>query len=239
MCVSQSWSLKLSKFLLCAAAGSLFFLPSAQGRERVVFPAWSPISIVPSTGLNPPTLPSPDSCLFSPTLSRDLIEGNHSDKKPPTIMLLCFRVHGCLCTFMCVWEWEEGWGSSFASITIPTTSFPLSLSLPPLKCHAALSTRLPCYSPQHAFCIAQRRGTEAEREWQRGQREWERASSCCCLVVSDLWERLLNIRRAGVLPKALHFSLISAVLLAPQPPWPHLILTHITDLCVFFFNCLY
>lgn len=34
----------------------------------------------------PGALPHLDSCLFSPTLSTDLIEGNHSDKKPPTMM---------------------------------------------------------------------------------------------------------------------------------------------------------
>lgn len=48
-------------------------------------------------------------------------------------------------------------------------------------------------------------------------------------VVWDLWKHLLNIRRARVLPKMLHFSLLSPVLLAPitatvthhesNPPW--------------------
>lgn len=49
----------------------------------------------------PPTTPQPlpplDSCLFSPTLSTDLIEGNHSDKKPPTMMLLHLRICARLC----------------------------------------------------------------------------------------------------------------------------------------------
>lgn len=37
----------------------------------------------------------------------------------------------------------------------------------------------------------------------------------CAAVVWDLWKHLLNIRRAGVLPKMLHFSLLSPALLAP------------------------
>lgn len=109
----------------------------------------------------------------------------------------------------------------------PTTSSPLSLSPSPLKCHAVLSTRLTFYPPQQAFCVARRRGTETGRERPEegagGCGGW-RESSCCWLVVSDLWEHLLNIRRAGVLPKMLHFSLLSPVLSAlltttVTPPW--------------------
>lgn len=69
----------------------------------------------------PGALPHLDSCLFSPTLSTDLIEGNHSDKKPPTMMPL----HSGLCAL---------------PPSNPTTSPPLQLSPPPLKCHAILST---------------------------------------------------------------------------------------------------
>lgn len=101
-----------------------------------------------------PTPPSPDSCLFTPTLSRDLIEGNHSDKKPPTMMLLCcVHIHVCVCVccvLMCAYV--RGGGSSLIlPLTNPTTSFPLSLSPAPLKCHAALSTHLPCYPPNKPF----------------------------------------------------------------------------------------
>lgn len=129
---------------------------------------------MPSTGLNPQTLPSPDSCLFSPTLCRDLIEGNHSDKKPPTMTPLCLRVCVRTCLCVCVCEKRERMGGRRgepgSSLLLPPfnpyTSSPLSLSPPPLKCHVALSTRLPCYPPppQQAFCAPERRGAEAGRE---------------------------------------------------------------------------
>lgn len=58
------------------------------------------LSLIAFYWFEPATLPSPDSYLFTPTPSRDLIEGNHSDKKPPTIMPQC-----CVCVCMC----EEWW----------------------------------------------------------------------------------------------------------------------------------
>lgn len=119
----------------------------------------------------PPTLPSPDSCLFSPTLIRDLIEGNHSDKKPPILL--------CVCVGVCVWV---GGRSSASNPSNPTTSPPLSLSPPPLKCHAALSTRLPYYPPNKLFVwhweeALRLRESEKERDMKKRQ-----ASFCCWLV---------------------------------------------------------
>lgn len=143
-----------SKFPLRAPTGSPFLFPKLDEEEFSSCPTPHP-SLRAFYWFEPPTLLSPDSCLFSPTLSMDLIEGNHSDKKPPTMMLLCLHVCLRLYMFVCVW-------------VNPTTSSPLSLSPPPLKCHAALSTRLPCYPPQRAFCVPQRRGTEAERETEAG-----------------------------------------------------------------------
>lgn len=165
----------------------------------------------------PPNLPSPDSCLFSPTLSRDLIEGNHSDEKPPTMMLLCC-VHIRACVFMC--SHARGGGSSLIlPLTNPTTSSPLSLSPPPLKCHAALSTHLPCYPPNKPFVWHRE---EALRPGERGRDEKEagRLLLLTGTIVSDLWEHLLNIRRSGVLPKVLYFALLSLSLLASatMPP---------------------
>lgn len=121
---------------------------------------WAISSFLPSTGLNPLTLPSPDSCLFSPTLSRDLIEGNHSDKKLPTMMLLCLHARTCL--YVCE---KGGWGSS--------------LLLPPFQPHHLLSSltlsttiKMPCrsldlstlLSPPNKPFVWHRRGTEAARE---------------------------------------------------------------------------
>lgn len=142
---------------------------------------------MPSTGLNPQTLPSPDSCLFSPTLCRDLIEGNHSDKKPPTMTPLCLRVCVRTCLCVCVCEKRERMGGRRgepgSSLLLPPfnpyTSSPLSLSPPPLKCHVALSTRLPCYPPPPNKPFV-RQSEEALRLGERDGVGWGGRASACC-----------------------------------------------------------
>lgn len=171
-----------------------FFFTQLWQRELSSLFDSPPLSLsLPSTGLNPPTLPSPDSCLFSPTLCRDLIEGNHSDKKPPMMQ----QSYMCVCAHFCVVVW---WRDILSFYT--ATFSALSLSPPPLKCHAALSTHLPYYPPNKLF-VWHRRGTEAERESERA-RERERegdekeAGELLLLtgtIVLDLWEHLFNIRR--------------------------------------------
>lgn len=139
------------------------------------------------------------------------------------------HVHVCTCV-------RRGGGGPlcFYHHSNPTTSSPLSLSPPPLKCHAALSTCLPYYPPPTSLLC----GTEEALRPRERQ-----ASSCCWLVVSDLWEHLLNIRRAGVLPKALHFSLLSPVLLAPQQcrrhPDPTPTPTYINDWDIWWFGAFF
>lgn len=94
----------------------------------------------------------------------------------------------------------------------------LTLSTPIKMPCRSLDLSSPLSPPRRAFCVAQRRGNEIRRERQRGigGLGWWGYSSCCWLVVSDLWEHLLNLRRARVLPKMLHFSLLSPVLLVPN-----------------------
>lgn len=118
--------------------------------------------------------------LFSPTLIRDLIEGNHSNEKAPynDAAVMCELVHLFVCAYVCVWVRKIARGrrsSPLLPSSNPTTSSPLSLSAQPLKCHAALSTCLACYPPIEPLCDAekgpQREGdTERERErWKRGR----------------------------------------------------------------------
>lgn len=168
------------------------------------------LSLHLSVGVSPSPLPlSSDSRLFSPTLCRDLIEGNHSDKKPPQS---CGCTCLCSCPRMC------------AHLFHPT------LPPPPIKIPCcSLDPCLALYLPKRAFCVAQKRATVSGREWEEALVIGAGGGSAS--VVSDPWEHLLNIRRAGVLPKMLHFSLLSLALLAPitttltnlksnPPQWP-------------------
>lgn len=151
---------------------------------------WAPSSLLLSS----------DSRLFSPTLSRDLIEGNHSDKKPP-------QSCGRTCVYMS------------AYVRAPLPSNPATTSpvlLPPIKMPCcSLDPCLALYLPKRAFCVAQKRATVSGREWEEALVIGAKGGGSSP-VVSDLWEHLLNIRRAGVLPKMLHFSLLSPALLAPH-----------------------
>lgn len=78
-----------------------------------------------------PLLLSSDSRLFSPTLSRDLIEGNHSHKKPS---------QWCCCTCVYMSTFVRAPFPSSPATTSPLLLSPPSPSPPPLKCHVALST---------------------------------------------------------------------------------------------------
>lgn len=170
---------------------------------------------MPPCRRTPSPLPHLDSCLFSPPLSTDLIEGNHSDKKPPTMM----PPHSGLCAL---------------PPSNPTTSPPLQLSPPPLKCHAVLSTHpeLPRPSSPHrttsSHHLQHRRRHNEPFVWQRGEVTvavvGERAGPAAPAV--DWSSRTpgstsLIVKRARALPKTLHFSLLSpcpSSLRHPPPP---------------------
>lgn len=108
----------------------------------------------------------------------------------------------------------------------------LSSVAPPIKMPCcSLDPCLALYLPKQAFCVAQKRATVSGREWEEALVIGAKGGGGSSPVVSDLWEHLLNIRRAGVLPKMLHFSLLSPALLAPitttmthlqsnPPQWP-------------------
>lgn len=105
-----------------------------------------------------PLLLCSDSRLFSPSLSRDLIEGNHSHKKPS---------QWCCCT--CVYM------STFVRAPLPSCPA-LCCSLnppPPIKMpRCSVDPCLALYFPKRAFCGAWRRGTVSGREWGRGIGDW-------------------------------------------------------------------
>lgn len=137
---------------------------------------------------------------------------------------LCLRVCVRTCLCVCVCEKRERMGGRRgepgSSLLLPPfnpyTSSPLSLSPPPLKCHVALSTRLPCYPPPPNKPFV-RQSEEALRLGERDGVGWGgRASACCWLVVSDLWEHLLNIRRAGGASKSAPLFTLLSCPLSPQ-----------------------
>lgn len=153
----------------------------------------------------PAPLPHLDSCLSSPTLSTDLIEGNHSDKKPPTMM-----------------PPPPHSGAVRASSIQPhhLTSSP------------ALSTpiKMPCRSLEPIQNTPHHRHHRRHNEpfvWQREEVTvavvGERAGPAAPAV--DWSSRTpgstsLIVKRAGALPKTLHFSLLSPVLFASPTPSP-------------------
>lgn len=90
-----------------------FHFWSSAWAGRAPLTDWCPhLTLLAFYWFEPPTLPSPDSFLFSPTLIRDLIEGNHSDKKPPILL--------CVCVGVCVWV-----GGDPLLLTHPTRPPPL------------------------------------------------------------------------------------------------------------------
>lgn len=120
----------------CCTVCLTLFISFWQAEQEAVFKKqtiWFQVYLMDSFFLSPfirgchppsPRLFSSDSCLFSPTLGRDLIEGNHSDKKPP--QSCC-----CTCTYV----------SMYMRASSIQPCHHLS-STPPLKCHVALSTHV-------------------------------------------------------------------------------------------------
>lgn len=85
----------LSLLILCLWTENhkhISFLVLSMSRKSSPYWLMPHLTLLAFYWFEPPTLPSPDSCLFSPTLIRDLIEGNHSDKKPPILLCVCVGV---------------------------------------------------------------------------------------------------------------------------------------------------
>lgn len=105
----------LSLLILCLWTENhkhISFLVLSMSRKSSPYWLMPHLTLLAFYWFEPPTLPSPDSCLFSPTLIRDLIEGNHSDKKPPILL--------CVCVGVCVWV-----GGDPLLLTHPTRPPPL------------------------------------------------------------------------------------------------------------------
>lgn len=171
---------------------------------------WAPSSLLLSS----------DSCLFSPTLSRDLIEGNHSDKKPP-------QSCGCTCVYM----------SAYVRASSIQPCHHLASVAPPIKMPCcSLDPCLALYLPKRAFCVPQKRATVSGREWEEALVIGAKGGGGLLLLFWTSGSTSLTSGELGCFQKCstFHSSLLPSYL--PQPPqWPTSSQTHHSDQCLNYF----